>query len=356
MNFSMLERNRLSSGASSERHHRCRVSVVIKTLNEEKNIARAVASAVEAADRVSGEVVVADSLSTDRTVEIAGRYPVRVVQLSRAEDRCCGVGPQLGYLHSRGEYVYIMDGDMRMHPDFLVQACEFLDQHTEYGGVGGQIQEQNTTSMEYVARVERAMGHMQPGEVDRLDMGGLYRREALEQVGYMSDRNLHSYEEFDLAVRLRARGWRLWRMDVPSCDHWGHDLSPYELLRRRWRSRYALGIGEVLRAGMAQGLWSRSVRDLHEVRVYAVVMVWWLAAVVLSILCGWGQVGLGAVAAAWWSLPMLMVFKKRSVPKAAYAVVAWFYSVAGLWRGLFQARRDPRAPVDSRVIVDNVAA
>ena len=38
----------------------------------------------------------------------------------------------------------------------------------------------NKESLEYIARMERASGHMQPGEVDRLDMGGLYRKAAVD--------------------------------------------------------------------------------------------------------------------------------------------------------------------------------
>ena len=44
------------------------VSVIIKALNEEKHIARAIESALRAVSTVGGEVILADSASTDRTV------------------------------------------------------------------------------------------------------------------------------------------------------------------------------------------------------------------------------------------------------------------------------------------------
>ena len=46
-----------------------KVSVIIKALNEERNIIRAIESALIAIDKVGGEVILADSLSTDHTVE-----------------------------------------------------------------------------------------------------------------------------------------------------------------------------------------------------------------------------------------------------------------------------------------------
>src|SRR5439155_3968526 len=119
--------------------------------------------------RVGGEVILADSHSTDRTVELASQYPVRIVQLSNADERCCGIGPQLGFQHARGEYVYILDGDMRMLEGFLPEALTFLAQHPEVGGVGGRLVELNTESLEYRERGLRNAAHLSPGEVDRLD-------------------------------------------------------------------------------------------------------------------------------------------------------------------------------------------
>ena len=55
-----------------------RISIVIKTLNEERNIARALRSIQAEAGKHDVEVIVADSLSTDQTVRIGvgmrGRY------------------------------------------------------------------------------------------------------------------------------------------------------------------------------------------------------------------------------------------------------------------------------------------
>ena len=36
--------------------------------------------------------------------------------------RSCGVGAQLGYAISRGDFVYVLDGDMQLLPGFLSAA------------------------------------------------------------------------------------------------------------------------------------------------------------------------------------------------------------------------------------------
>ncbi|MBL0421011.1 glycosyltransferase [Ramlibacter sp. AW1] len=338
--------------SSNVRPGPARITVIIKALNEEARIALAIESSLRAVQGIGGEVVLADSCSTDRTVEIALRYPIRIVQLAHPQERCCGVGPQLGYQHSLGEYVYLMDGDMELQAGFLERALAFLAQHPEVAGVGGRVVERNLDSLEYSerARREKHEAHRAPGPVDRLDGGGLYRRCAIQEAGYFSDRNLHSYEEFDLAVRLRARGWKLWRLPISAVSHVGHDAPPYRLLMRRWRSGYVCGVGELLRSSLGQP-WLRLVwRGQRELRLYLGVLLWW--AVLLSV-------PLWPLPVAWRVLALLgmalapvaaMALRKRSLQRGVYAVVSWCFNTAGLVRGLLHPRKATQQPIASRVL------
>ena len=328
----------------------CRVSVIIKALNEEQCISATIESALRALSSVGGEVILADSCSTDRTVELARRYPIRIVQLAHADERCCGIGPQLGYQYSRGEFIYILDGDMQMLEGFLEQALTFMMQREDVAGVGGRVVEQNTESLEYISRGERVLAHSLQGSVDRLDGGGLYRRTAIEAAGYFSDRNLHSYEEFDLAIRLRALNWRLWRLPVDVANHFGHDAPPYLLLMRRWRSRYICGLGEVLRAASGQPRLQLVVSGLRELRLYTAVLVWWAVLISVPLWSVSGPLGAAIFFALLSSPVLLMTWRKRSFRKALYSVVSWCFNAAGMLRGLLQTRRPAREIISSRVL------
>lgn len=325
-----------------------RVSVVIKALNEERNIARAVESALRAVAAVGGEVILADSCSTDRTVEIASAYPITIVALGNPQERCCGIGPQLGYQHASGEFIYVLDGDMEMHSGFLEAALTLFAAEPQLAGVGGTVVEKNLDSMEYQARVERAPANFQPGVVDRLDMGGLYRRSAIEQIGYLTDRNLHSYEEFDLGIRLRARGWLLRRIAVNAVDHYGHTTDAVQLLLRRWRNGYAWGVGEVLRAAVGAPQLPLLLRELRELWLYVAVLGWWAVLVLLWLLpLGWGA--RLALFGALLALPVAtMLVRKGSLPRALYSVFAWCVATAGLVRGFCRPRRGAAGPIVSR--------
>lgn len=52
-----------------------------------------------------------------------------VVCLDNAADRCCGIGHQLGWLYSEGDYLLLLDGDMELEPGFLDTAVEFTETH-----------------------------------------------------------------------------------------------------------------------------------------------------------------------------------------------------------------------------------
>ena len=328
----------------------CRVSIIIKTLNEEKGIAATIESALRAVAGPGGEVVLADSCSTDRTVELAMQYPIRVVQLEKPQERCCGVGPQLGYQHSFGEYVYILDGDMQLQDGFLEDAIKLLEQREDVAGVGGRVIELNTDSLEYIAREKRGASHHRTGDVTSLDMGGLYRRTAIEAAGYFSDRNLHSYEEFDLAVRLRALNWKLWRLDRGSVTHFGHDAPPYVLLMRRWKSRYLCGLGELIRAAVGQPRLRMVLTGVKELRLYIAVLGWWAVLLAMFFL----PIPVLAKASGFLLVLLVpvvvMIWRKRSFEKGLYAIVSWSFNTAGLLRGLLQKPRPPNATILSRVL------
>ena len=327
-----------------------KVSVVIKALNEEKKIAKAIQSSLDAVASVGGEVILADSCSTDKTIEIASQFDIKIVQLAKPEERCCGIGPQLGYQVSQGEFVYILDGDMEFLPGFMQQAVSYLESHPEVGGVGGVIQEMNTESLEYISRMERASGHMQAGVVDRLDMGGLYRRTSIQQAGYFSNRNLHSYEEYDLGMRLRSAGWQLHRLDIHSVKHYGHDADPYLLLLKRWKSGYICGLGEVVKAALFKPHFAILIKEVRELKLYLLTLAWLILTTILLMLSIYNLLFLPVMLGVFVAPMLLMALKKRSLKKALFSVISWSFNALGLIRGLTGAQTSPTDLIKIKVI------
>jgi glycosyltransferase involved in cell wall biosynthesis len=329
------------------------VTIIIKALNEERHIATAIESAVAALKGMRGEIILADSASTDRTLEIAAQYPIKIVSLTNIADRSCGAGVQLGYQYSAGRYVCLIDGDMRLHKPFLPAAIEFLETHPQFAGVGGMIVECETGNFEYVKRASAVDPDRRPGEVKRLDCGGVYQREALEATGYMGDRNLHGGEELELGARLRALDWRLARIDMPAIDHHGHSGNPYALLRRRWATGFAFSTGEILRGTFGQSAFWLVLHKLRwELFLFAAVHAWWLTLIAAPFLVR-GPFAAALTVAALAVLPFAaMSLRCRSVGLGIYSVTAWNVYAAGLWPGLLRRRIDPARRIPSAVLRD----
>lgn len=328
------------------------VSIIIKALNEEHHIGTAIESALAALKGIRGEVILADSASTDRTIEIARRYPIKIVQMTREEDRSCGAGAQLGFQHSKGRYIWLVDGDMGMKPGFLAAAIQFLESHPDVAGVGGMLTEREASNLEYVKRSAHEYSIRRPGLVTRLDGGGVYRRASIESVGYLTDRNIHGAEELELGARLIARGWKLARLPLPDVDHHGHSGSAYRLLWRRLISGVSFANGEVLRAAIGQYHFLTILRQKRRILVLlTLVHAWWLCVLAALLLIGGWRGALTAILLG--ASPVIaMALRFRSLAIGLYSVVAWQIFAIGFWPGLLRRRVPPADWIASTVLQD----
>lgn len=321
------------------------LSVGIKALNEEAHIAAAIKSALAAVSPFGGEVVLADSGSSDSTLAIAARYPIRIVQLADPSERCCGAGAQLAFQHASGDFFYLLDGDMVLDADFVRAGVEFLTNHPQHAAVGGRVREMNTVGEGFRIRaqmIERT-AHWQPGDVDRLDCGGLYRTDALHQIGWFADRNLHAFEEFEVAARLRVRGWKIARIDHNAVDHYGHLTGGYRLLWRRLKTGYAGAVGEVLRGAMGRPHLSLIWSGMQHIRYAIVVIAWWIT-LALSIFVFQSPLAFLLILIA----PVAFLsYRRRSLSLALYSAVEWNVCAIGLIQGMARRRVSPGEPIAS---------
>jgi glycosyltransferase involved in cell wall biosynthesis len=102
-------------------------SIYILTYNEELDIAACIESAM-----LSDDIIVVDSCSSDRTVEIADSYPVRTVKHafeSHGKQRTW----MLETIPPKYEWVYILEADERMTPELFAECVE-ASKNPEYIG------------------------------------------------------------------------------------------------------------------------------------------------------------------------------------------------------------------------------
>ncbi|MCE0802497.1 glycosyltransferase [Buttiauxella sp. S04-F03] len=321
------------------------ITVSIKTFNEAECIEKTIDSIQQQIAEYPHKIIVADSLSTDNTQQLASAKGVTVVSLTQPADRCCGVGHQLGYLYSEGEYLLLMDGDMELEKGFIDSAVTFLEAHPDYAGVAGTVEMDDAANYEFKSRKQRLHEIYPIGDCDHLGGGGLYRRVAIEKIGYLTNRNLHAFEEAELGMRLLHADYKLHRLNVPYFSHTSHNMSTFKLLMYRWRSGYNQATGELLRSAWGRPYLSHVLRIVKNEIIFSIYMFLLL----VSILTFNVEI-IGVALLPLVAFIILKAIKNRSLTNGLYSVINLAVLSAGLVKGLTHPVRDPMVPPDSKVI------
>lgn len=106
------------------------ISVIILSYNEEAVIEDCLKSVHGFAD----EIILIDSRSTDKTVEIAKKYKAKVVEhglTSFSEQR------NIGLEKAKGDWIYYLDADERLTPDFIEEAKDIISSHDALSDIAG---------------------------------------------------------------------------------------------------------------------------------------------------------------------------------------------------------------------------
>lgn len=324
-----------------------RISVLVKALNEERRIEACLRAAVDEAMPLGGEVILVDSLSTDRTVELAQAFPVRIVQFDQRADCGCAAAVQLGYQFARGEFVYVLDADMVLQPGFLAAALARLQADPGLAGVGGLLLDVAIRTRSDARRAAAARTQTADVVVQELGGGGLYRVGAVRQSGYyLAHRGLAAYEEAELGARLRSAGWRLLRLARPAVLHEGHAETNLRMLRRLWGNGRAQAGGVLLRTAFGRAWFGLLARK--QAYLLVAPLSWVLvAAVTLALGRGWSG-GALAVAVVFGALLVGLTVRKRSVWQALWMLLFCHFFAAAAACGAVRTVPDPRLPVPGR--------
>jgi glycosyltransferase involved in cell wall biosynthesis len=265
----------------------CKLTVVIIGRNEEQFIGAAISSALAAKIHLPAmEVIFVDSASTDRSIEVASRYPIRILQLRREWPLCVAAGRYTGYLHSRGEYIFFQDGDSLVEADWLFRAVRFMDQHREYGAVAGVLDEQYLdVSGEHLRRVTNATGQNLSRPINECKvLGGLalFRRQAMEKAGPINP-HLPTAEDHELCMRIRNAGFKLARIEGLMALKFTENRQTIREVLRRSRTRM-YDYGAVIRyAAQYGGAWQFCVEIIPYLLTYSVVAGLYVLAIPLAI-------------------------------------------------------------------------
>jgi cellulose synthase/poly-beta-1,6-N-acetylglucosamine synthase-like glycosyltransferase len=171
---------------------------------------------------VSSQVIYADSASTDGSPALAAQLGAKVISLPDDGALTAARGRNAGFRELRErmpecELVQFLDGDCILQPHWLPAAVEFFRDHPEVAVVCGRRFEAHPDASIYNRSCD-AEWNTPCGEASACGGDALIRRAALDQVhGYREE--LLAGEEPEMTARMRAIGWKVWRIDVPMTEH-----------------------------------------------------------------------------------------------------------------------------------------
>lgn len=224
------------------------LSVVIITKDEEENIHKCIESVLrETAGVTSYEIILVDSASEDKTVELATSYPIRILQLRPEWFLSPAAGRYVGTKNAQGNYILFIDGDMALKTGWLKAAFSHLKKDEKIAGVCGRIDDI------YFDR-GRAIKNTRNGKrVDNTESmtstfggAGIYKRSILNEVGGFNP-YLRMNEEQELAMRIRQRGYYLLNIPIDMVDHHTHNVETLVEARRLLRFVLQPGVGQLFR-------------------------------------------------------------------------------------------------------------
>lgn len=206
--------------------------------------------------------VYVDSGSTDGSPEAMRRLGVHVIDLDMNTPFTAGRARNHGYRAALArwpelEFVQFIDGDCTLDPEWLETAHHFMCSHHRTAIVFGRRRERWAERSVFNALCDREWSGS-PGNVSECGGDILASVAALREVGSYAE-NLIAGEEPELCVRLRQRGWSIWRIDAEMTLHDADMTSLRQWWRRNTRAGYAFTEVALLHWTSPFGIWKRSL-------------------------------------------------------------------------------------------------
>lgn len=325
------------------------LSVVIISRNEERNIAGCIDSVLKATEGIDAcEIVLVDSASTDGTIEIAAKYPIRILQLDPSYPLSPAAGFYTGFLNTGGKYIQFQCGDTILDENWFKNALQILKKDEQVAGVAGRIVQQpygTRTAKRYVEYHK----NLPVGEVTWFAGDSFFKRDVLLEVGTFNP-YLLAGEEGELCYRVIDKGYKLLRLPYHMSHHRGCDKETnLSFIKKVFR--YTRSQGQILRYSMDhEQIFRWRLKEYKFKVISAFLILSGVLSVGVFLMAGnalpfYIWVG-GIVFYSGWVL-----YEIRAIKGAIFHVASQaLKSIPFIW-GFLQPKKDPKTyPTDVKVI------
>lgn len=275
-----------------------RVGLVVIGRNEGSRLKACLHSALGKVARI----VYVDSGSTDGSIELARSLGVDVVELDLSTPFTAARARNTGFAHLLSadpqlDFVQFVDGDCEIVEGWIEHAEKELEANPNIAVVCGRRRERfpEQTIYNQLCDIE---WNTPVGETQACGGDSMMRVAAFQQVGGFNP-TLIAGEEPELCVRLRQKGWKIFRLDAEMTLHDAQMTRLSQWWKRAIRAGHAYAEGSWLHGGEPERHWVKETRS---------IWFWGLFIPLLALGMAWSTHGLSLLLLLGYPLQFIRTF------------------------------------------------
>lgn len=174
------------------------VSIIIPVYNEEKDIKDVLDSITKQTyPQEKIETIVIDDKSTDKTVEIAKKYPVKII---KGKHEGVGAARNLGIKNSKGEIIFFVDADQVLDKNYVKEMVNIFRDKNVAGASGLELLYNKNSLIAKLSYLKKRLGY----ETSNLVPLGAVRKEIIKKIGFINPK-YGMYDDWEFAKRVSKK-------------------------------------------------------------------------------------------------------------------------------------------------------
>jgi GT2 family glycosyltransferase len=228
--------NLIAKSQKCELESMTKVSVIVLSYNSKNRISDCIQALSLQKTSHRFEVIVVDNNSIDGSADLIATKFAKSVQLIRLKTNLGFAGGNAeGLKVAVGEYIVLLNDDTRVAPEWLEELTACALAHPMAGAIASQMLRWGSNTIDTLGDgcTIAGNGYKLRSGTQKFEGGSeqvfsacagavLYRRQAIEQVGFLEPNFFLNHEDTDLAFRMWHGGWQVITAPAAIVEHLVH--------------------------------------------------------------------------------------------------------------------------------------